>query len=149
MPFQELAGRPVRPARRQGNRLPGTLVELLAVAEFLAQPRTDVQSVARVHAEVTVVEQRVHVGPEQQPVVQPVLAAVCDWTDMGCLQDGPDLRAGDGASALVSHKHPGFESLLAKSLRSQPRIAEDRVLPVPGARKGDLDRVAQYPPDEI
>ena len=38
---------------------------LLAVAEFLTQPRTDVQPVARVHGEVAVVEERVRVGPEQ------------------------------------------------------------------------------------
>ena len=76
MPLQELTAGPVRPARRQGNRLSGMLVELLAVAEFLAQPRTDVQPVARVHGEVTVVEQRVHVRPEQQPVIQPVPPSV-------------------------------------------------------------------------
>ena len=45
---------------------------------------------------------------------------------MGCLQDGPDLGAGDGASAVVSHQQQGFEGLLPKPLRSQPRIAEDR-----------------------
>ena len=36
--------------------MPGMLVELLAVAELLAQPRTDVQPVARVQAEVAVVD---------------------------------------------------------------------------------------------
>ena len=137
------------PAPWEGNRVPGTLVELLAVGEFLTQPRTDVQPVARVHAEVTVIEERVHVGPEQQSVVEPVLTAVCHRSDMGCPQDGPDLRAGDGASAAVCHQHPGFEGLLAKPLRRHPWIAEDRTLLVPGTGKVDVDCMAKHPLDEI
>jgi hypothetical protein len=49
-----------------------------------------------------------------------------------------------GAQLPVSHEHFGFKGLLAKPLRSQPRIAEDRALPVPGACEVDLDRVAEH-----
>ena len=117
------------------------LVELLAVVEFLAQPRTDVQPVARIQAEVTVVEQRVHVGP-QQPVLQPVVAALGDRPDMGDLQGGPDLRAGNRASALVSHQHPGLEGLLAEPT-AEPAADHRRPAPA-GSRlvESDGDHVA-------
>ena len=49
-----------------------------------------------------------------------------------------------GAQLPVSHEHFGFEGLLAKPWRSQPRIAEDPALPVPGACEVDLDRVAEH-----
>lgn len=118
MPPQELAAGPVRPARRQRNRISGTLVELLAIAEFLTQSRTDVQPVTRVHAEVTKVKQRVRVRPQQESVVKPVLTADCYRANMGCLQDGLDLRAGDGASAPRKPRALWFEGPLAKSLRA-------------------------------
>lgn len=57
---------------RQGDRLARPLagVELLTVAELVAQPGTDDQSLTvRVDAEVAAVEQRVHVRPQQQPWV--------------------------------------------------------------------------------
>jgi hypothetical protein len=54
-----------------------------------------------------------------------------------------------GAQLPVSHEHSGFEGLLAKPLRSQPRIAEDWALPVPGACQVDPDRVAEHPLYEI
>jgi hypothetical protein len=49
-----------------------------------------------------------------------------------------------GAQLPVSHEHFGFEGLLAKPLRSQLWIAEDRAPPAPGAREVDLDRVAEH-----
>jgi len=54
---------------------PCALVELLAVADLLAQSRPDQQSVARIDAQAALVEHDVHVRGEQQAVVEPVLAA--------------------------------------------------------------------------
>jgi hypothetical protein len=78
LPFEELAGGPVRGALGQFDDLPGLGVELVSVAELRSQPGTDVQAVARVDAEVAAVKQGVDVRSQQEPVVEPVLAALGD-----------------------------------------------------------------------
>src|SRR6266536_1413604 len=59
-----------------------TGVELLAIAELVAQARTHHESIPRVDAQVRAAEQRVHVGAQEQPVVQAVLATLGDWSNM-------------------------------------------------------------------
>lgn len=61
MPFEELAAGPVLAAFGQFDDLPCFGVELIAVAEFGSQPRTDVQAVPWVDAEVAAVKQGVDV----------------------------------------------------------------------------------------
>src|SRR5258708_38543290 len=79
--FQELGRRRVGPTFGQADDLPGHSVELVAVAEVLSQPGTNPQAVFRVDAEVSAVEQRVDIGSEQQPVVEPVLATSGDRSE--------------------------------------------------------------------
>ena len=83
MPFDEVAVRPVGPVIGQGDDLPGPGVELIAVLEVLAQPWAHEQPVGGINGEVSAVEQGVDVRPEQQPVVEAVLATG---------RDGPDVR---------------------------------------------------------
>jgi hypothetical protein len=56
VPLQELAVRPVGPTRWQLDDLACLGVELLAVAELLAQPRADQEAVSGIQAQVVAVE---------------------------------------------------------------------------------------------
>jgi hypothetical protein len=87
VPFEELAAGAVRSAFGESDRLTGSGIELLAVTEIRSEPRTDHEPVLRVHAQVSMVEHGVHVRP-QQPVVETVLAALCD---------GPNDRSDNSA----------------------------------------------------
>jgi hypothetical protein len=91
VPLQEIALRPVRPAFGEVDDLPGHGVELIAVTEVLAQPGADEKAVAGVNTDVSAVEEGVDVRPEQQPVVEAVLAAGCDGPDVRGLQDRCDV----------------------------------------------------------
>jgi len=125
VPLQELTLWPVWLALRERDDLPHLGVEPLAVAEFLAQPRTDAQAIGWIHAQVSLVEEGVDIRPEQQAVIQSVLAALGDWSDVGGLEDGPDLRSRNRAAPMVSIEH----------LRMAP--SGDRRIPArPGARAG-------------
>ena len=72
VPFQELAFRPVGPALRQIDQLPGPGVEMIAVAEVLAQPGTNEQPILGIDADVSAVEQGMNVRPEAGSVGQSV-----------------------------------------------------------------------------
>src|SRR6266446_5493076 len=102
MPFQELRSRPVAPTCGQADDLLCHSVELVAVAEVFPQPGTNLQAVFRVDAEVSAVEQRVDIGSEQQPVVEPVLATSGDRADVRSLQDGRDVRSTYRAASVIS-----------------------------------------------
>jgi len=91
VPLQELAVRPVSTARWQFDDLSRLGIELLAVAELLAQPGTDHEPVCGVHAQVAAVEHGVHIRSEQQAIVQPVLAAPGDGADVRGLENGRDV----------------------------------------------------------
>ena len=82
MPLQELPLRPVGPAFRQVDDFADPSIELVSVAELGPKTRADEQPVARVHTEVTAIEQGVDVRPEQEAVVEAVLTALSDRTDM-------------------------------------------------------------------
>ncbi len=101
MPLQEFGSRQVDFASGQANDLPGHGVELIAVAEVFAQPRTNPQAVFRIDAEVSAVEQRVDIGSEQQAVVEPVLAASGDGTDMRGLQNRRDVRSAYRTASMI------------------------------------------------
>lgn len=66
----------------QVDDLPRPGVELIAVLEVLAQPRAHEQPVGGINGEVSAVEQGVDVRPEQQPVVEAVLATGGDGPDV-------------------------------------------------------------------
>jgi hypothetical protein len=82
VPLQELPPRPVGPAFRQVDDFADLSIELVSVAELGPKTRADEQPVARVHTEVTAIEQGVDVRPEQEAVVEAVLTALSDRTDM-------------------------------------------------------------------
>ena len=143
MPFKKFALRSVGPPIRQRDQLSGLGIELFSVAEFVSQARADQQLVGRVDAKVATVEHRVHVGAQQQSVVEPVLPASSDRTNVGGLQDRGYVGAADGAAAVVGVQDDGLERTLAKPVRCQPRVAEHRPRPVPGLAEVKLDRGAK------
>jgi hypothetical protein len=97
-------------------------IEPLAFAEVLGQAWTDQQPIGRIDAKIAAVEEGMDVGPEQQPVVQPMLARpLCDRPDVGSLLDRPNHRTRDGAAPMVCIEHLGLELL-------QPRAAPPRHL---------------------
>jgi hypothetical protein len=61
VPLKEFALGPVDRPAGQRNDLPVPRVELLAVAEVVAEPRADPKLVRRVDGEVAAVEHRVHI----------------------------------------------------------------------------------------
>lgn len=75
MPIQGVASEPVYAALRQRYFLAGVSVELFTIAELIPQPRAVEEAVPTVDAEVAAVVQGVHVGAEQQAVVEAVLPA--------------------------------------------------------------------------
>ena len=84
MPLKELALRPVGTAAGYSDGLSGTRIELLAVAELLPKPRTHVQVVTGIDAEVATIEERVHVRPKplssrcSPPLVTGRICAACN-----------------------------------------------------------------------
>src|SRR5215468_11459157 len=108
MPFKKFALRSVGPPVRQRDQLSGLGIELFSVAEFVSQARADQQLVGRVDAKVATVEHRVHVGAQQQSVVEAVLAAVGYRPNMSSLQYRADLRPSDRAVAVVRAEHDRF-----------------------------------------
>jgi hypothetical protein len=143
VPLQEVALGAVRPVFGEGDELPCPGVEAVAVAEVVAQPRADSQPVGGVDAEVAAVEQGVDVRSQQQAIVQAVLASPADGADMGCLEDGPYLRTGDRAAAVVGIEHDSLERSLAKAVRRQTRITEHRPVPVSGLAEIELESPTQ------
>jgi hypothetical protein len=134
---------------RQLDDFPGLGVEPISVAEFAPQHRADPQSVRGVDREVTPVEHCVHVGPQQQAVVQSVLASVGDWANMRRLQHRPDFVSRDGAVPMVGLKHHGLEGLLTEPVRREPRVAEHRPGLVPGLAEVEFDRRAKHELHEV
>jgi hypothetical protein len=106
-------------------------VELLAVAELIPQPRADPEPVRRVDGQVPFVKHRVHVRPERQPVVDPVLPAFRHRPDVGRLEYRPDLRPRDGTVTAVGVQHDRLERLLREPVWREARIAEHRSGVVP------------------
>jgi hypothetical protein len=143
VPLQELAVRLVSPARWQPNDLACLGVELLAIAELLAQSRAHHEPVFGVHAQIATVENGVHVRPEQQAVVEPVLTALSHRADMRRLKHGWNMRAGDRALPLVGIQDHGLERLLAQPVRREPGITKHWPGPVPRLRQVDLHRDAE------
>ena len=139
MPLQEFSLRSVRPVFGEGNELPDLSVEAVAVAEVIAQPRANPQPVSGIDAEVAAVEQGVNVRSQQEAVVQAMLTARADRSDVSCLQDGPYLRAGDRAATVVSIEDDSLERSLAKAVRCQPRVAEHWPGPVPGRAEVEFE----------
>jgi hypothetical protein len=96
-------------------------IEPLAFAEVLGQAWTDQQPIGRIDAKIAAVEEGMDVGPEQQPIVQPMLARpLCDRPDVGSLLDRPNHRTRDGAAPMVCIEHLGLESLLSKGRAAAP-----------------------------
>jgi len=124
-------------------------IELPAVAELVPQPWADPQPIGRINAKVAAVEHRVHVGPEQQSVVDPVLSPDRHWPNMGCLEYGPDLRARDGAMTVVGIEHDRLESLLREPIWRKTRITEHGSGVVPGLTQVDLYLCAEDELHEI
>ena len=118
---------------------PGLSVEAVTVAEVLAQTGADPQPVGGVNAGVSAVEQGVDVGSEQEAVVQAALSGFADRADVSRLQDGPYLRAGDRAAAVVGIEHDDLERSLAKAERCQPRVAEHRPGTVSGLAEVEFE----------
>jgi hypothetical protein len=87
VPFEKVAAGPVCAAPGQFDGLSCLGVELVAVAEVGPQAGADVQPVARVDAEVAAVKQGVNVRSQQEPVVEPVLAASRDRANVGGFQN--------------------------------------------------------------
>ena len=61
MPLQELTLWPVCPACGQVDELTGSGVELISVAEIVAQPGAHTQAVSRIYADISAVEQRMDI----------------------------------------------------------------------------------------
>nr|WP_245775405.1 hypothetical protein [Nonomuraea wenchangensis] len=114
MPLEKLGVGPVARSGRDVDLLAGSAVELLAVAELLAQSGADQQSVLGVDRQVAAVEQRVQVRTEKQAVVQAMFAARRDRPNVGGLQDRTDPVTTDRAPAFVRVQHHGLECLLAE-----------------------------------
>jgi Adenylate and Guanylate cyclase catalytic domain len=143
VPLEEVAVGPVGPVFRQVDDLPGPGVELLAVVEVLAQPRAHEQPVPGINGEVSAVEQGMDVRPEQQPVVETVLATGRDGPDMRRLQHRCDVRSADRAATVISIEDHCLEGALAKPVRRQARVAEHRPWPVPGLAEVKFHHSAQ------
>ncbi len=131
MPFEEFAVGPVDAALGNPNRLAYSLVELLAVVKVRAESSAYQKSMFGVDAKVTAIEQCVYVGPQEQSVVDPVLAAKRDWSDVGCLKHWPNLLAGYGASLAVRAENDGLEGLLAQPSGREPLVSVHRSWPMP------------------
>jgi hypothetical protein len=58
----------------------------------------------------------VDVGPEKQPVVEPVLTSGGYRPDVGRLQDWRDVRAADGAAAVIGVQDDRLEGLLPQPI---------------------------------
>lgn len=85
MPLQEIALRPVCPAPGEIDDLPCSGVELVAITEVLAEPRADEKAVAGVDAHISAVKEGMDVRPQQKSVVETVLTARRDGSDMSSL----------------------------------------------------------------
>ena len=81
MPLEEFSVGPVGSPIGRRNRLArrGSCVELLSVAELSAQPRADEEAEFRIDSEVAAIEESVHIGPEQESVVETVLTTLRQW----------------------------------------------------------------------
>jgi len=65
VPFEKVPVRAVGPAAWKRDALPGVGIEVFAVAEFVAEARTDQEPMLGVNGEVTPVVERVYVRTEQ------------------------------------------------------------------------------------
>ncbi len=101
MPLQEVALRAVYPVFGEVDDLPCPGVELVTITEVLTQSRANEQTVPGINADVSTVEEGVNVRPEQQSVVEAVLAARCDGPNVRSLQNRCYVCSADGAAAVI------------------------------------------------
>src|SRR6185312_8104801 len=106
-------------------------------------PRAHQQAVPGVNGKVSAVEQGMHVRPEQQPVVEAVLATVSDRTNMRRLKHRWYVRSADRAAAVIGIEHHCPEGTLAEPVRRQARVAEHRPWPVPWLGEVEFHHSAQ------
>lgn len=107
-----------------GERSPGHGTS--QAAPLIIDVDADLDSVVIVDAEVALVEQDVNIRSEQQTVVEAMLAALPDWSDVRRLQYWRDLGAGDRAATMIGSEDHAFECLLTQARDGEPRVTEDR-----------------------
>lgn len=132
VPLQEIALRPVCPALGEIDDLACSGVELVAITEVLAQPRADEKVVTGVDADISAVKEGMDVRPQQQPVVEAVLTARRNGSDMRSLQDRCDVGSADGATAVIGVEDDRLERALAESVGREAWVTEYRAGTMPG-----------------
>src|SRR5258706_4621343 len=90
-----------------------------------------------------------HVRPEQQAVVDPVLTALRHRANVGRLEDRRNARASNSALPVVGIEDYSLEGLLAQPIRREPWIAKDRPGAVPGLRQVEFYRHAEEKVNEF
>ena len=143
MPFQKLALRPVGAVVGQIDDPPSPRIELFAVPEFLAQPGADDQSITGIDSNVSLIEQGMDVGSEQESVVEAVLTARGDGPDVSSLENGRYVRPADRAATMVRTENDGLEGSLTKPVGGEARIAKHRPGPVPRFAEVNLHRSSE------
>src|SRR5258708_30249841 len=93
----------------ESDHLPGSGIELLAIAELVAQPRADSQPVVRIHTEVAPVKHGVDIRSQKYAVVDAVLAPGGHRPAVRSLQAGPGTRSAcpPPAAERAQHGRPG------------------------------------------
>jgi hypothetical protein len=108
-----------------------------------------VQAITRVDAEIATVKQGVNVRSQQEPVVEPVLAAPPDRANVSGFQNRRNMSTADGAAAVIGIQDDRLEGALAKPVRGQARVAEDRPGPVSWLAEVHINNSAQNPVQEL
>ncbi len=141
---------PVRVVARMAREVNRPIAERLVgppVLEDLLDLAADPEDVVRRDGHVAVIEEPVNIGPEQDPVRDPMLAAPGVPLDVRRLQGGQRVLAGDRAGAPVGILHGDPEGALAnRYVLIGGCWPEDDDFDIRQARKCSLDLASHLSP---
>lgn len=151
MPLQSRAARPPSRISRHPDPLPIKWHVWLPIVEIVLEPAAHEETAIGGDGHVSLVKEAVDVGPQEEAVVELVLASHPHGEDVGGVQDRERLLSRDGASALVVVRDQDPERPLA-----QPWADEDRV-PIHHLRlrghlipdPGELEPLAHLGPEAL
>jgi hypothetical protein len=102
----------------------------------------DAEPVLRRDSYVSLVEERVNVGAQQDSIVHSVRTALSNGSNVTCLENGQGAFAGNGAPSLVSLGDERSEGPLSKASSDQGGVAPHR--PIDLSRRALASRFLDF-----